>query len=133
MDVETIMLIVSTVATAISVILCVVANAKKAKAQKLQASSEEAQVNVDEEYNNLVKIGEVIGTIPNTINEAEKLFGSGNGFNKLTWVIQKTMILALKQGVDISEETITAEVETYLSTPQKHTEINSASNGISIN
>ena len=66
-----------------------------------------------------VKLAKIVQTIPETINEAEELLGSGNGKAKLSYVLNKLNIKCLQVGIEFDENGLTEEVEKILETPQK--------------
>ena len=57
------------------------------------------------------KVISILSEIPSLCAEAEKIFGSGNGASKFSWVMQNIQIKALKSNVTLSDELITQNIE----------------------
>ncbi len=93
--------IASTAVGIVGYVITIIINKKKNKASKL------------------VELAKIVQKLPEFIAEAEKIFGSGNGTAKLTYVLNKVQIECLKNKVEYNEEQFKGEIENILSTPEK--------------
>lgn len=114
MNIEQILNIVLIVFSIANVIYTSVVLIKK----KRQGSTKEE---LEQEVYNLRRRNEVLSAIPSFINEAEQVFsGVSNPMGKLMYVVTKTQMKAVENGITLTQSEITEEVENkYLSTPQK--------------
>ena len=53
----------------------------------------------------------LLSLIPPLVIEAENMFGSGKGANKLNWVLTQLRIRALENNVKVSDTELTAHIE----------------------
>lgn len=53
----------------------------------------------------------LLSLIPPLVIEAENMFGSGKGANKLNWVLTQLRIRALENNVKVSDAELTAHIE----------------------
>lgn len=102
--VETIIQWSSVAITAVSIIIAVYKTIKTKNKQKI------------------VELAKIVQTIPDIINEAEEVLGSGTGKAKLTYALNKLNIKCLQAGIEFDEQGLTEEIENVLSTPQKKEE-----------
>ena len=70
-------------------------------------------------YNKAQALSIVFNEVANTVSEAERIFGGGNGYAKLAWAISKLQMLALKNNVEISDEDLKVKIEEVLTAPEK--------------
>ena len=88
--------------------------------KKQGASAEEVNAELTRQLEEHNKRAAVFDKIAQVINEAESVFvGVKNPVAKLNYAITKLQIACVEQGVVVPEEELAAEVEKYLSTPQK--------------
>lgn len=66
-------------------------------------------------------LNNILSKIPEYINEAESIFGSGFGIAKLSYVTNKVQIDCVKSNIKISDSDIQSKIESTLSTPQSKT------------
>jgi len=66
-----------------------------------------------------LELAKIVKLIPDFVRDAEHYIGSGNGFAKLNYVLNKLHILCIEKGLDFDEDAFTYEVENVLSTPTK--------------
>lgn len=62
---------------------------------------------------------EVLANVVTYVEQAEQIFGAGNGQAKLQWVLTKVQIDCVKNNVKLTDEEIAKQVESILSTPNK--------------
>lgn len=88
------------------------------KKQGANASEVNAELTKQlEEHNKRLAVFDKVAQV---INEAENVFaGVRNPVAKLNYAITKLQIACVEQGVVIPEEELAAQVEKYLTTPQK--------------
>lgn len=75
---------------------------------------------------NVIKVQELLQSIPDYINESEKLFNFANdklGINKKLYVMEKLRTQKLVNHIKITDEELSDNVEKVLSTPQKKRDI----------
>lgn len=53
----------------------------------------------------------LLNLIPSLVIEAENMFGSGKGANKLNWVLTQLRIRALESNIKVSDAELTANIE----------------------
>lgn len=53
----------------------------------------------------------LLSLIPSLVIEAENMFGSGKGANKLNWVLTQLRIRALENNIKVSDAELTANIE----------------------
>lgn len=53
----------------------------------------------------------LLNLIPSLVIEAENMFGSGKGANKLNWVLTQLRIRALENNIKVSDAELTANIE----------------------
>lgn len=61
----------------------------------------------------------VLANVVTYVQQAEQIFGNGNGKAKLQWVLTKVQIDCFANKVTISDDEIVKEIDKVLSTPQK--------------
>lgn len=101
MEVNVIILIVSTAVSIVGIVYSVIATILKSKKTKS------------------VKLAQIMQTLPSYIKEAETVFGGNTGAAKLVYVLNKVCIDCIKNHLDYNQDDWTVEIEEILSTPQK--------------
>lgn len=66
-----------------------------------------------------IEITKIIQKLPEYINEAEKVLGTGTGLAKLNYVLNYIHVDCLDAGIEFLKDQWQYEVENILSTPQK--------------
>ena len=84
---------------AITTIITIIANNKKKNAQKM------------------VELAKVVQKLPEFINEAETIFGSGTGTAKMAYVLNKVQMACMQNNVEFNENQFKVEIEKILNTP----------------
>ena len=84
---------------AITTIISIIASNKKNKAQKL------------------VELAKVVQKLPEYINEAETIFGTGTGTAKMAYVLNKVQMACMQNKVEYNENQFKVEIEKILATP----------------
>lgn len=66
-----------------------------------------------------LELARIIKQIPELVTDAEEYIGTGNGFAKLNYVLNKIHIMCIEKGLSFDEEGFEYEIEKVLETPQK--------------
>lgn len=109
MNIELVKLAISAAALLATVVVAVLTNCRKGRANK----------NLSEK----VKLAQIVQKIPGYICQAEEILGPGTGIAKLNFVMNKLQIDCLTSAIQFDEQGLTQEVEKVLSAPQKKEEV----------
>lgn len=101
MELNGIIIIISTAVSIIGIVYSFIATILKGKKSKL------------------VRSAQILQELPTYITEAETIFGSKTGVAKLAYVLSKINIACIQEHLKFDEEAWKNQVEDILQTPQK--------------